>query len=229
VALRCGIFGKLQSKRDFIAVSVPRQLLGVWEQWLQAGMSASRDKLGSTWNEAFLTAPIWRFWLGADIAGVPVLGAVMPSIDGVGRYFPLTLLACGEPGALPPTPDVDPQDAWFASVEDFLLATLDPALRYEDVLARLEALPPAAGIAGATSIVGSLPGTEAIAASFASARMAAPQLASAASFWWTAGGGGYEPRTLACSRLPDPFLFSAMLTGRFEDRGPVDPEGVAHA
>ena len=39
---------------------------------------------------------------------------------------------------------------------------------------------------------------------------------SAASFWWTIGGGDYQPLALCCRKMPDPFLFACMLTGRLE-------------
>ena len=92
------LYGKLPTKRDFIAAGVPREFLAVWEPWLQGSVSASRVTLGDRWQAAFLTAPIWRFWLGSDLCGVDVIGAFMPSLDGVGRYFPLTLIACADPG-----------------------------------------------------------------------------------------------------------------------------------
>src|SRR5580704_4058250 len=91
--MRCGLFGKIQSKRDFIAVGTPRMFLAVWEPWIQSAISASRRQLGREWQPAFLTAPVWRFWLGADVCGRTVLGATMASMDGLGRYFPLTLIA----------------------------------------------------------------------------------------------------------------------------------------
>ena len=100
---------------------------------MQAGLSASRHQLGSGWQQAFLTAPVWRFWLGAAICGTTVTGAIMPSLDGVGRYYPLTLHAVtGEAVSLPP-PSIDPQDEWFAQVEAFLLATLDRAATFEQI------------------------------------------------------------------------------------------------
>ncbi len=63
----CGLFGKLPAKRDFIAIAVPRAVLNAWEPWIQEGLSASRLALGDTWIEAYLRAPIWRFWLGAGL------------------------------------------------------------------------------------------------------------------------------------------------------------------
>ncbi|WP_164076542.1 type VI secretion system-associated protein TagF, partial [Stenotrophomonas maltophilia] len=45
------------------------------------------------WTAVFLKAPIWRFWCGSSVLGTSLIGALMPSVDGVGRYFPLTVLA----------------------------------------------------------------------------------------------------------------------------------------
>ena len=51
---------------------------------------------------------------------------------------------------------------------------------------------------------------------FAQMRAANPESTySAATFWWTIGGEGYEPFAVSARRMPDPFLFTEMLTGRF--------------
>jgi type VI secretion system protein ImpM len=44
--MRCGLFGKLSAKRDFIALATPRAFLEIWEPWVQASLSASRHQLG---------------------------------------------------------------------------------------------------------------------------------------------------------------------------------------
>src|SRR6266550_2150880 len=75
--MRCSLFGKLPAKRDFIALFSPRIFLDVWEPWIQGSISASRQELGEDWQNAFLTAPIWRFWLGAELCRTPVAGALM--------------------------------------------------------------------------------------------------------------------------------------------------------
>src|SRR5688572_1852359 len=121
----CGLYGKLPMKRDFIAVDAPRGFLQVWEPWLQGGIAASRIVLGTRWRDVFLRAPIWRFWLGPEICGFPVMGSLMSSVDGVGRFFPLTAIACGEAGDAFPPPTTEPQTAWFAELEEFLLSTLE--------------------------------------------------------------------------------------------------------
>ena len=89
--MRCSLFGKLSAKRDFIALSVPRDFLNAWEPWMQACVSASRDGLGDFWLQAYLTAPIWRFWLGADICGATVVGALIAILQAATQIQEQTL------------------------------------------------------------------------------------------------------------------------------------------
>lgn len=221
-----GLYGKLPAKRDFIAVSASREFLVVWEAWLQGGVSASTLRLGNAWRPAFLKAPIWRFWLGADLCGETILGAFMPSLDGVGRYFPLTVFVRAGVGTALPPPEFDPQTAWFTAAEDFLLSTLDEGMTFEAVGAALDRLdlpqddvPPFARRGAIALNDGAIlvdAEREAFTDVFTSARMADHASAYAAStFWWTLGGNGYPAMALAKRRMPDPFVFTGMMTGDF--------------
>jgi type VI secretion system protein ImpM len=225
--MRCGLFGKLPAKRDFIALFAPRAFLDAWEPWMQGSISASRQTLDDGWQQAFLTAPIWRFWLGAEICGTTVAGAFMSSLDGVGRYYPLTIFACADAGLAIPPPDLEAQDEWYEASENLLLSALEKDIAYDAIMASLDQLAPpksqsnselpegmallkdGAVVAPAAGhpfvdVCGSLR-----AANHASAY-------AAASFWWTAGGGDYPPLVLSCRGMADPFLFAKMLTGRFD-------------
>ena len=240
--MRCALFGKLPSKRDFIAVHAPRSFLGVWEPWMQGGISASRQQLGPAWQQAYLQAPIWRFWLGADLCGAAVLGAFMSSLDGVGRYYPLTVFAWSDEGAPIPPPEFNTQDEWFEAAEEFLLSTLAPEMPYEQVTAALDQLAPPStagtgGLAGGTDVAGD--GVVAMPANgrpfaelFASLRVADQTRAYAGStFWWTIGGEGFEPLALSGRRMPEPLLFADLLTGRFGPGGDLTkpPLGLTDA
>jgi type VI secretion system protein ImpM len=223
--MRRGLFGKLPSKRDFIAPGATREFLAVWEPWIQSAVASSRMSLGDGWLQSYLTAPIWRFWLGSDTCRTTAIGAVMSSMDGVGRYFPLTLVFNAEPGDTIAPPELDPQCDWFEAVEDFLLSTLDTDRPFDQVAAALETLPSpkvcessvggAAAGAGGAFIVPVVNGdfTE----SFRVARVADSARAYAAStFWWTAGGSEFPQHALASFRMPDASLFASMITGRFK-------------
>jgi len=223
--MRCGLYGKLPSKRDFIAIATQRTLLDLWEPWMQGGISASRHGLGDNWQQAYLTAPIWRFWLGAELCGTTVLGAFMPSLDGVGRYFPLTLFACPDEGAAIPPPELDPQDAWFAAAEEFLLLTLEHDTTFEAVTGGLERLVkpsddnPVARRDDTIALQGAMAARvrqRPLSEVFASLRLADhADVYAGASFWWTIGGEGYQPLAMSARHMPTPFQFTEMLTGRF--------------
>ncbi|MCI4678283.1 type VI secretion system-associated protein TagF [Rhodoblastus acidophilus] len=221
----CSLFGKAPTRRDFFAVATPRSFLAAWEPWLQNAVAASRDALRDGWIKAYLSAPIWRFWLGSDILGAAAIGAIMPSMDGVGRYFPLTLVACAAAGETFDPPEVDAQDQWFEEVEDYLLATL--GMREHDaLLAAFGAAPAPRSRPKKASwpdvafdpydIVRVETAGRAFESCFTLARGADPDRAfSSSSFWWTIGGDGFSPRAFAARRLPSPFIFAPMLTGEF--------------
>ena len=226
--MRCGLFGKLGARRDFIALATPRGFLEAWEPWMQSCLAASRHHLGERWQQAFLTAPVWRFWLGADICGTTVLGAVMPSLDGAGRYYPLTLHAVADADAPISPPDSDTQEEWFGMAEDFLLSTLTRETTFEEISASVDRLEvPRTRSRAATdrsSIVSLGDGMAAMVtdgAEFDTAlsalRAAGPEIYAAASFWWTAGGGNFRSLALSCRGLPDPYRYSTFLTGDLEE------------
>ena len=224
--MRCSLFGKLAARRDFIALFTPREFLEAWEPWMQGCVSASRDRLGDAWQEAYLTAPIWRFWLGADICGATVIGAFMSSLDGVGRYYPLTLFAYAQPGCAIAPPDIDPHEDWLAATEEFLLSTLEQDVSFESIANALDQLalpaqqasplPPGTTILKEGTVAAPLPDA-AYADVFAALRSANhPSVYASASFWWTVGGESFRPLALCCRHMPDPYLFAGMLTGRID-------------
>ncbi|HLK81367.1 MAG TPA: type VI secretion system-associated protein TagF [Xanthobacteraceae bacterium] len=231
--MQCSLYGKVPAKRDFIAIGAPREFLNAWEPWLQAAISASREALGDKWQPAFLTAPIWRFWLGADICGRSVIGALMSSLDGIGRYFPLTLFACADDNAAIPPPEFTAQEDWFDAAEAFLMGTLDRDANFEAMAAELSALPPpfqelpkapaqGGGGDGPQPLPQALPQVllpargQSFSDVFSSIRLRDyAKIYAGSTFWWTIGGEGIAPIALSGKGMPDPFLFAAMLTGKF--------------
>lgn len=226
--MRCGLFGKHASRRDLVAVEVPGAFLAAFEPWLAAALATSRERLGGAWQAAYLAAPIWRFWLGADICGTPILGALMASLDETGRYYPLTVLAAGDGHHAIPPPEFETQETWFTATEAFLLATLEPGVSFAGMVTALAALPlpracaptaPREPIA-ALCLGGVLCPLDdrRDAQAFAALRLADWAAAYAGrAFWWTAGGVTFRPVALATRGLPPPDLFAAMLTGNFRD------------
>ena len=226
--MQCSLYGKLPAKRDFIAIGAPREFLNAWEPWLQGSISASRTELGDTWQSAFLTAPIWRFWLGADICGRSIIGAFMSSLDGVGRYFPLTLFACADDNAAVLPPELVSQDDWFDAAEAFLMSTLDHDANFEAITAGLAAMSPPfqefpsapsqATVCESSGMVALLADGQSFNDVFGAMRARNhAKVYAGSTFWWTVGGEGIAPVALLDKGMPDPFRFSAMLTGTFAD------------
>jgi type VI secretion system protein ImpM len=86
-----GWFGKLPGMGDFAHRRLPEPFRSTWDQWLQRGLARLRDR-HTDWTDRYLEAPIWCFALGPQVAGDGAwIGVLMPSVDGVGRYFPFTL------------------------------------------------------------------------------------------------------------------------------------------
>ncbi len=89
-----GFFGKLPARGDFVSRRLDHKFRAGFDEWLQKSIAISQRQLGEGWLPAYLNAPIWRFVLGPDLCGeAPAIGVMMPSVDRVGRYFPLVLAA----------------------------------------------------------------------------------------------------------------------------------------
>jgi type VI secretion system ImpM family protein len=107
-----GLFGKVPAHGDFVRRGLPSSFVGPWDAWLQEAVAAARDALGPRWADAWDAAPPWRFALPAGACGPDaVAGVMLPSVDTVGRRFPVTLAALLAPGEAMPGP------AWFERVE----------------------------------------------------------------------------------------------------------------
>lgn len=224
-----GFFGKLPAKRDFVAANLPRGFLEMWEGWQQAGVATSKQMMGARWGEAYNRAPIWRFWLGTGFFGEATIGAFMPSVDGVGRAFPLTIVAGEGTQSLPP-PELDPNDAWCEAAEAALLGALEPGATLESLAGAIAALPAPAlqsRIASAAAFSALSDGCvvargadRRFALAFLASRRFAHRLAFASqSFWWTVGGDDFAPIVVSQVGLPAPTRFADFLTGAFDDAG----------
>ena len=220
-----GLFGKLPAKRDFVAANAPRRFLEAWEPWLQGSLATAKQTLGADWGEVYNRAPLWRFWLGANFCGQAVIGAWTPSVDGVGRAFPLTIFAGESDMSLPP-PELESNDAWFDAVEQLLLDALDPASDFEAFARSVAALPEPQRqsrereLSGLEELAegGVLArdvGAQASLAFRAARRFDHRHAFAAQTFWWTIGGEDFPAMALALTGMPLAIRFADLLTGEF--------------
>ena len=151
-----GWFGKLPGMGDFAHRRLPESFRTVWDQWLQRGLARLRDR-HADWTTYYLEAPIWCFALGPQVAGERAwIGVLMPSVDGVGRYFPFTLAV--ELGEVSDSLQGEALSAalhWWALGTQAALEGLEgdlDALRFDAVLGRLFVAAAAGSVDGVESL-----------------------------------------------------------------------------
>ena len=220
-----GFFGKLPACGDFVSRQLPRSFLDPWDQWLQAAIVHSRQQLGDDWLACYLHSPLWRFLLSAGLCGQPAhAGVLMPSVDRVGRYYPLVIAA---PLPAGPNPLALLTAPWFEAAAQLALAGLDEQLDLETFARRVEALGlPDAGPAFYPDTptwhcpvdVSDPAAFAAVVSSLAGGLL--ERCHPAYSVWW---GSGSVPRIapclLLCQGLPAPDRFTALLAGDWERWG----------
>jgi len=114
---RVGIFGKLPSLGDFITRGLPASFTDPWHAWLVRGLADAREILGERFEPAYMSAPVWRFAVPCGVAGPDAAtGIFLPSVDAVGRLFPLTLAVTA---ATPfPFSALVAAQEWFDQIEE---------------------------------------------------------------------------------------------------------------
>jgi type VI secretion system protein ImpM len=133
-----GWYGKLPSNGDFVTRRLPPAFIEPWDAWLNAMMKGSRERLGLRWRDAFLSAPAWRFTLAPGVVGEHGwVGVVAPSVDSVGRYFPLTVASALPSKSLDPVTTVVRARNWYGEVEPVIHAALLPEAEMETFDAQL--------------------------------------------------------------------------------------------
>jgi type VI secretion system protein ImpM len=219
--MRCGLFGKLPAKRDFVAVGAPRAFLRLVEPWLDRCLTESRMRLPpEEWAHAFASAPAWRFWLSEELCHRPVLGALVPSVDACGRLFPLTLFGVAEGREWISPPCRDPHSEWFARAETFLGACVDPHAAFEVTPPALNALAvlhdSAAPVRADEFRAGDLRADDEALRMRMAHLVAERKMKGLASrsFWWTLARDAAEPLVLIAAEMPDPAVFAQMVTVR---------------
>jgi type VI secretion system protein ImpM len=246
-----GLYGKLPTHGDFLRRRVAEEFVAVWDPWLQGCLADSRAVLGERWLDIYLTSPVWRFALGPRVCGAaPAAGLLVPSVDRVGRYFPLTVVWPTPAGRSSLEVAIGFQ-AGFERAERLVLDTLaqdqiefaDFDRRVQELAPYLEAPDPDEGLrltrdaANALASPGMPPRCIPLRAA---AQLRGPalqmfgcQLETGAplALWWTDGSRAVAPSWLITRGLPDFAHFSAMLDGAWEHAGwdvaAVEPDHAA--
>jgi type VI secretion system protein ImpM len=136
-----GWYGKIPALGDFAMRRLPTDFVNIWDAWLQDALAASRSTLRERWQNLYLNSPIWHFALLPGVCGNSCwAGVLMPSIDKVGRHFPLTIAV-----SLQPHPEiiatVFAANNWFSAIEQIALSSLNMDFSVDDLEMRLTATP----------------------------------------------------------------------------------------
>ncbi len=225
-----GFFGKLPSHGDFIERRVGGTFRDVWDDWMQRCMVESQQELAGRWLDCYLTSPIWRFYLCDGVAGAAsYAGILLPSVDRVGRYFPLTVVV-ELPGGIAAAEFAQAAAGWYEQIEalcadalqdpNFDFGAFDAALAASaDKLDGVDRLPaPLAFPGGSPQWHWPTASVDGFAAAVSGPLMGMAQGAlRPMTMWWTAGSELIEPCILLNRALPRPDSFAALLAGTWND------------
>lgn len=227
-----GFYGKIPALGDFVSRRLPHSFITPWETWLQEVLTATRERLGEIWLDHYLTSPLWRFALSPGICGEHAWGGIlMPSVDRVGRYYPLTLA-----GRLEPSCNVfrfmERSEAWYARLEELALSCLEDDFRMEALEQQL--------------LAAEIPQTESASRQPSSSQVKPlnnawhayldtpsslgalyprflphlmKKLLFAYSLWWTEGSDRIAPSLLVCQGLPQIRGVSGLIDGAWSQHG----------
>lgn len=119
-----GYYGKVPTHGDFVSRGLPACFVAPWDAWLQEAVLTSRRQLGGNWLDCYLTSPIYRFVLAPGICGEHGWqGVLMPSVDRVGRYYPMTIAMMNQQN-INPFVVLQQEITWFAKAEKLALSSL---------------------------------------------------------------------------------------------------------
>ena len=205
-SVKVGVFGKLPARGDFVREGLPRDFTDPWDDWWRHGIAATQAQAGDAWVASWLEAPVWRFVLPPGLCGrEAALGVWMPSVDKVGRYFPLTIAAVVPPGWLDGGP---PVGDFLAAAEDSGREALENDLEPDEIVRRA---------ASALSAFGTN----------REDRSALPGPGQAA--WWTEGGARVAPRAATGGALPRGEEFATLIDDGWAAAPRPDVAGFAGA
>ena len=218
-----GIFGKIPAHGDFIERNLPRSFITPWDEWLQRGVASSKELLADQWLETYLTSPIWRFALtSGTLDSSAWAGILVPSVDSVGRYFPVTIAR-----QIPVQSNLfnflSGNDAWFQALTDSALGALQTPFSADQLLESLAGAARQDLFVGATASTGEF-SQKAVVGYFQEdihqsySHMLHNQWLSISpsySVWSCAGSQRMPPTSFAAAGLPTGKQYAALLDGNW--------------
>ena len=230
-----GYHGKVSTYGDFVSRGLPTSFIDPWDAWLQEAIFCSRQQLGENWLNCYLTGPIYRFALAPGICGENAwLGIMMPSVDRIGRYYPMTIATMNRLN-INPFLAMQQEAKWFTDAESLALSSLTDNFSLEKFNCELNELKPESLFSCDDVILSSEQVTKQNSHQAWQKTMGNNQAISdvlpyflsdflkdhyfAYSLWWTQGSELVEPSFLICEGLPPFEGVAAMLDGNWKKWG----------
>ncbi|HEY7774766.1 MAG TPA: type VI secretion system-associated protein TagF [Marinagarivorans sp.] len=211
-----GFFGKVPAHGDFIERGLPQSFINSMDEWLQGAISCSQGALGNDWLSSYLTCPLWRFGFGEGALDEKQwLGVLCPSVDTVGRYFPLVIATQLKHGNI--FAAFQKNSAWFDAVENLALSVLENGLPADEIESQLATIPAVEQEDNRPSKIEQygwlVHGTSAEAYGHL---LSASHTQSAVSLWESRGGESQGPTTFVAKSMPPAHYYTLFLTGRWQ-------------
>ena len=136
-----GWHGKLPVAGDFVTRRLHSGFVDAWDDWLSSGLAALRERDPAHWLQHYLASPAWRFVLTPGFMPSPLhalawAGVMIPSVDRVGRYYPLTLAV--RLSAIPAAPQAQAALwSWLHQLEDLAVDAMQDDWSIEELDAQL--------------------------------------------------------------------------------------------
>ncbi|MGH1373713.1 MAG: type VI secretion system-associated protein TagF [Cellvibrionaceae bacterium] len=221
-----GIFGKLPAHGDFIERNLPRSFTTPWDDWLQRCLASSREQIGSNWLDHYLTSPIWRFVLSpGTVDSNTWAGILLPSVDSVGRYFPLAFVSTIAGHSDPFLLQLQNSE-WFSAAESIAISGLQEGLNADETLLRLSNISAQLNVEILSSIETTPNGfvanhnSNTIEANYATLlnswqKSLSNNSGESHSLWWNSPSGNRPSSLLSCRGLPNAQQYASMINGQW--------------
>ena len=135
--MQVGLYGKLPAYGDFIFRNLNSTFINPWDEWLQHFISGSQQQIGNDWLNIYLTSPIWRFVISPGVIDNKMwAGFMMPSVDRVGRYFPISVVKPFD-SKVNPVNFIFNHQSWYAELESICLSALDGKLDADQTISQM--------------------------------------------------------------------------------------------
>lgn len=226
--LQTGLYGKLPAYGDFIFRNLDSTFITPWDEWLQHFISGSQEQMGDDWLDIYLTSPIWRFVLSPGVIDNKMwAGLMMPSVDRVGRYFPISLVKPFA-GNVTPVKFMLEQSQWFDALETQCLSALDGSVDADVLIEAVnnielsvnECYQPTFNLGEMGPMLFGLNSSD------DQLQVALPYILNAAltsglssfSLWQTSGSQLISPMLFSCQGLPPIGSIASMIDGQWQQR-----------